>query len=114
MEKKEINLENPIFVFYVDVSNVSSQKGVEIMENYKRVFDIYSNITSWIIAADRTVVECIYDGVSKNRNSEISRFVKEINKRVDVLSSSKNFEDFKMNIRDWRINELIENEPPEE
>jgi hypothetical protein len=37
---------------------------------------------------------------------EISNLIKEIN-RIDIMSKSNSFEDFKINIRDWRINELV-------
>jgi hypothetical protein len=38
---------------------------------------------------------------------EISDLIKEINIRIDIMSKSNSFEDFKINIRDWRINELV-------
>ena len=38
---------------------------------------------------------------------EISDLIKEINTRIDIMSKSKSFEDFKITIRDWRINELV-------
>ena len=55
-----------------------------------------------------TRVECIYDGNSRDRNLELSKFIKEINSRVDILSNSSSFEDFKINIRDWRIDNVLD------
>lgn len=108
MEKIELNLDNPIFVFYLDVSNMSRQRVEEIILQHKTAFDIYSNITTWIIASDKTEVNCIFDGKYRNRDSELSELVKEINKRVEILSESKSFEDFKINIRNWRLSSIID------
>ena len=109
MEKIELNLNNPIFVTYLNVEGLSRQKAEEIIRSYENDFSKYSNITNWIVASDVSKIECIYDGKSGGRDLEISHLLKEINKRIDVLSNSKNFEDFKINIRNWRLNEIIEN-----
>lgn len=108
MEKTELNLENPIFVHYINISNLSRQSAEEYIDHYNKMVNQFSNITNWIIGADYTKVECVYDGKSKIRNSEISHIIKEINKRVDILSNSNSFEDFKMNVREWRLCEIIE------
>ncbi len=107
MEKIELNLNNPIFVFYINVSGFSRQQANEILTIQQEHFNIYSNITVWVVASDFNKIECIYDGGVNNRNMEISHIIKEINKRVDILSNSSNFEDFKMNVRNWRLNEII-------
>lgn len=109
MERIELNLNNPIFVFYVDINNMSHERANDTLMHYHKAFDVYSNITTWIVASDHTKVECVYDGGVNNRNMEISHIIKEINKRVEILSNSNNFDDFKMNVRDWRLNEIIEN-----
>lgn len=108
MEKTELNLENPIFTFYIKTDNLPHQQVNELVKNYQRAFASYTNITTWIVPCDFTRVECVYDGKSKIRNTEISRIVKEINKRVDILSNSSSFEDFKMSVREWRLSEIIE------
>jgi hypothetical protein len=64
----------------------------------------------WIVPSDVSRIECVYDGSVKTRKAELSRLIEEINKRVDLLSNSKSFEDFKMNIRDWRLDNLINGE----
>ena len=105
--KIEIDLSNPIFVVYIDIKGRSRQSAVEHIENTKRYFDIYKNITIWIIASDVSKIECVYDGQNRNRDIEISNLIKEINCKIDILSKSNSFDDFKINVRDWRINELI-------
>jgi hypothetical protein len=111
----ELDLKNPIFVLYVDVTGSSRQTANELICNAKSMFDIYSNVTMWIFPHNaKTKVECVYDGGSRVRNLELNDLIKVINSRVDILSQSKNFEDFKINIRDWRIDSLIKDNGTEE
>src|ERR1017187_2998309 len=98
-EKIELNLNNPIFTLYVNVGNLSRQRSEEILNQYIKLFSRYTNITVWVIASDNeTKMECLYDGSLKNRNMEILHIAKEINSRVDILSNSHDFDDFKINI----------------
>jgi antirestriction protein len=106
-EKIELDLNNPIFVAYVDTVNLTRQYAEEHLRNVKKMFDIYKNITVWVIASDETKIECVYDGQCRTRDMEISDLIKEINTRIDIMSKSNSFEDFKINIRDWRISELV-------
>lgn len=107
-EKIELDLNNPIFVAYIKTTTGSSRQMVEEhLHKTKKMFDVYKNITVWVIASDENKIECVYDGQSKNRDVEISNLIKEINTRIDILSKSKSFDDFKINIRDWRINEVV-------
>ena len=106
-EKIELDLNNPIFAVYVDTKTLSRQAGQEYLANVKRMFDVYSNVTMWIIASNETKVECVYDGQCRTRDMEISDLIKEINTRIDIMSNSHSFDDFKINIRDWRLSELI-------
>ena len=106
-EKIEINLDNPIFVVYVDTKNTSRQVAEEHLYKTKKMFDVYKNITVWVLSSDENKVECVYDGQCRQRDMEISGLIKEINTRIDIMSKSNSFDDFKINIRDWRINELV-------
>jgi hypothetical protein len=106
-EKIELDLNNPIFVAYVDTVNMTGQRAEEHLYRTKKMFDVYKNITIWVIASNETKIECVYDGQCRTRDMEISDLIKEINTRIDIMSKSNSFEDFKINIRDWRINELV-------
>ncbi len=106
-EKIELDLNNPIFTVYVDVSGKSRQAGYEYLAQVKSMFDVYKNVTMWIVASNETKIECVYDGQCRNRDMEISDLIKEINTRIDIMSNSHSFDDFKINIRDWRLSELI-------
>jgi hypothetical protein len=110
-EKIELNLNNPIFVCYINLDGLSRQRGYEQMQEVIKSLDIYKNATMWFLPGknnQETRIECIYDGWGRNRDSELFDLIKEINTRVDILSNSKNFEDFKMNVREWRLGTLLE------
>ena len=106
-EKIELDLNNPIFVAYVDTKNLTKQAAEEHLYKSKKMFDVYKNITIWVIASNETKIECVYDGQGKNRDMEINDLIKEINTRIDIMANSHSFDDFKINIRDWRLSEII-------
>lgn len=106
-EKIELDLNNPIFTVHVDVSGKSPQSAQQYLAQVRQTFDVYSNITMWILASNKTSIECVYDGQCRNRDMEISDLIKEINTRIDIMANSHSFDDFKINIRDWRLSELI-------
>jgi hypothetical protein len=106
-EKIELDLNNPIFVAYVDTKNLTRQAAEEHLYKSKKIFDVYKNITIWVIASNETKIECVYDGQGKNRDMEINDLIKEINTRIDIMANSHSFDDFKINIRDWRLSEII-------
>ena len=41
--------------------------------------------------------------------SELSDLTKAIDTRVDILSNSKSFDDFKLKVRDWRLETVLKN-----
>ena len=51
---EELNLENPIFILYIDVNGYSPMKAKEALEQLKNHFS-YKNVTTWIIRCDVTV-----------------------------------------------------------
>jgi hypothetical protein len=106
-EKVELNLDNPIFVCYINTINKTRQGIEKIIEETKKSLDVYTNITFWIIASDRDEIVCVYDGWGRNRDSELIDLIEEINKKIEIMSESHNFDDFKIRIRDWRLAKLI-------
>ena len=52
-------------------------------------------------------IECVYDGKGKTKDVEIAGLIEQINERITVLGQSNSFEDFKINIRDWRIDKIV-------
>ena len=108
VEKIEMNLDNPIFTVHVDVRNFPRERIEEILKQSKEMFDIYSNVTMWFVASDKTDIVCIYDGFARNRDYELKDLIEELNKKIEIMSESHSFDDFKINVRDWRLNSLID------
>ena len=113
MDKIELDLNNPIFAMYINVQGLSRQRANELIDITQKSFDVYSNVTFWILArADsgggETKIECVYDGGYTKRSKELINLIEEINKRIEILSSSSSHEEFKMNIRDWKLGDLFE------
>ena len=109
IEEKEIDLDNPIFVYYVNVYGLSHASVDRLLTEVKSAFN-YKNVTVWIVARSEgeTKIECVYDGRIRERSDELKFLIDEINEKVDILSKSGSFDDFKINIRDWRIKNLLE------
>jgi hypothetical protein len=108
IEEKEIDLDNPIFVYYVNVHGLSRQSTEEQIQKLTDIFK-YKNVTTWIVPRNEgeTKIECVYDGRIKERSEELKSLIEEINEKVDILSKSSNFDDFKINIRDWRLKNIL-------
>ncbi len=109
----ELNYEKPIFVYYLNVDGMSSQRAVETGINMQQMFSQYEDLVMWIIPVkdQNTRIDCIWGGESHNKDIELNRLIGEINERVDVLTKSNgNFDDFKIAMRDFRINRIINGE----
>jgi hypothetical protein len=105
---QELDLNNPIFVFYLNVENKSRQAAQEYVENTREHFDVYKNATMWFVAAKKDEVVCIYDGWGRVRDHELKELIEEINTKIEIMSNSHSFDDFKINVRDWRIGKLVD------
>lgn len=105
---QELDLNNPIFVFYLDVENYSQQSAQNYIESVRRNFDVYKNATMWFVAAKKDEVVCIYDGWGRVRDSELKDLIEEINTKIEIMSKSHSFEDFKINVRDWRLGKIVD------
>ena len=105
---KELDLNNPIFVFYLDVESKSPQSAQQHIENCQKHFNIYKNATMWFVAAKKDEVVCIYDGWGRIRDNELKDLIEEINTKIEIMSQSHSFEDFKINVRDWRLGKLVD------
>lgn len=108
MHKKEIDLDNPIFVYYLNVNAMPHQ---QIDETIKRLNEAWSfdNVVTWIVPRreGETKIECVYDGRVKGRSDELIELITELNEKIEILSGSNDFEDFKITVRDWRLNNLL-------
>ncbi len=104
----EINLDNPIFVYYINVDDISQQRADELINEIKDQWS-YLNVVTWIVPRreGETKIECVYDGRIRERSEELKELIEEINEKIDLMSQSSNFEDFKIIVRDWRLKNLL-------
>jgi len=93
------NLDNPIFVFYVDVngrSRKSAQESLKILSEAYR----FDNITFWIVPTSGTTkIECIWQG---KYNKSLLDEIKELLVDIDEVS------DFKQKIREILLGKITE------
>ena len=104
----EINLDNPIFVYYINVNGMSPQKANEVINQVKDQWS-YSNVVTWIVPRQQgdTKIECVYDGRVRERSEELKELIEVLNEKIDLMSNAGNFDDFKIIIRDGRVRTLL-------
>jgi hypothetical protein len=107
-KKQELDLNNPIFVFYVNCELKPPISAQEYIDSIQKNFDVYKNATMWFVKSNKDEVVCIYDGWGRVRDSEIKDLIEEINTKIEIMSNSHSFDDFKINVRDWRISKLVD------
>lgn len=107
-DKPEIDLDNPIFVYYINVDGMSHQHANELIANIQENWK-FSNVVTWIVPRreGETKIECVYDGRVKERSEELKELIEELNEKIDLMSNVNNFDDFKIIIRDWRLRTLL-------
>lgn len=102
---KDLNLSNPIFVFYIDVDGHSKQHAMNHITQLQSTF-AYSNITSWIVPIKgNSRVECIWDPSKNNTNIEMLGSI------MSSLDSEKiDFKEFKKMMREWKLTKITDEE----
>ena len=99
----EINLDNPIFTYYVNVSGLSRQRAMNMIDSIKAHFDKISNITVWIIPSDYTKMECTYQG--RWKESIVKKITDIVESCVDIGFDKS---ELKSEIRDYLIGEILD------
>ena len=107
-EPKEVDLDAPIFVYYVNVGGMSHQHAGQVLAELNEYWS-FPNITTWIVPRQQgdTKIECVYDGRIRERSEELKELIDELNEKVDIMSKSGSYEDFKVEIRNWRLKNLF-------
>ncbi len=96
----DINLDNPIFVYYINALNHPKQYVDQMIQNIKDSFP--SNITLWVVPCDYTKIECVFDGWKMK--SESLKKIYTIIEEMDV--DNPNFKKLKSKIREILIDDL--------
>jgi hypothetical protein len=114
MEPMELNLDNPIFVVYLNVDGHTRQKAEELIKQYRRFLN-YDNVTFWIMAVEdqKTKIELIWKGqkyeIPSNDNS-VKTIKKSLTKLVDIISEGLTDDVLKQKLRDFTLDQILENE----
>ena len=108
LEENELNLDNPIFTYYVNIGGMSRQRAEETLSEIAKSFN-YQNVTIWFVPIQQgdSRIDCVYDGRIRERSEELKSLIEELNEKVDILSRTNSFEDFKIEVRDWRLKNLF-------
>lgn len=80
--EREINPENPVFVFYIKTTNMSRLSGHECIERARKEYS-YSNAECIFIGSDIDKVECIYFGsYGREKFTEVNDLILELRERM--------------------------------
>jgi hypothetical protein len=114
MNKEELNLDNPIFIVYVNVDNMSRQTSENLLDSYQKMLS-YKNCTFWVVPVQEqmTKFEIIWKGKdheNSNTDSEKSiRFLKEkMTNLMDMIADGISDDVIKQKLRDFSLNQLID------
>lgn len=104
---KIINLDNPIFVYYVNLNNISRVRASSIIEEIRKEMN-YSNISIWILPSNETKIEVLWKG---NSNMLFDNSLQEISKKIKLIGEIilDGIEDnsVKQKLRNHLLNDLI-------
>ena len=102
----EVNLNNPIFAYYFNCENMSRQSVDQALNQLNANFDRYTNITFWIVPANYTKIECVYNGQgSKYLISKIEDLLTKLS--IDYPNNEIAFSNFKQELRELLISEIV-------
>ena len=112
----QLDLDNPIFLVYLNVDGMGSAHAQELIENYKR-FLKYDNCTFWVVAVQdqKTKFELIwkgqkYDTQSFDNVQAITQLNKRMSKLMELISEGTTDDVLKQKLRDFALDQILENE----
>jgi hypothetical protein len=97
----EINLDNPIFVYYFDAKNHPRSYIENTFYNLSEQMNKYTNITFWIVPSDVTKIDCIFDGYKSTKSS-----LKVLCDCLETIATDPSLREFKVRMRDMLISEI--------
>jgi hypothetical protein len=111
----ELNLDNPIFVVYLNVDGIPRAVGQDLIESYKANLK-YDNCTLWIVAVtdQQTKFEMIWKGQkydtspSEDNTKKIKNAYKRMSKLIELLSEGTTDDVLKQKLRDLTLTEILD------
>jgi hypothetical protein len=111
----ELNLQEPIFVVYVDVHNLRSEIAREKLKQAKDLLS-YNNVTTWVIADKINKVELIWQGSKYSTNPGIMNFnnfenlINRFNEVIEVISNGTSDTSIKQQLRNLQLKKVLDND----
>ena len=110
-----LNLENPIFIVYVDVDGLTNKHSIEKLESAKRHLS-YDNVTMWFIADKTNKIELIWQGSKYSTNPGIMDFnnfenlINRFNEVIEVISNGTDDASIKQQLRNLQLKKIIDDD----
>jgi len=108
-----LDLNNPIFVLYINVHGMSRQRAEEAAAQMLKNIN-YDNITTWCIPIENqdSRIELIWKGhqyeIGLRNPSEISKIEDRIKMIIDITSKGASETDIKQRLREVLIGDIID------
>jgi hypothetical protein len=110
----QLDLDNPIFVVYLNVDGLSEARAHDLIDNY-RSFLKYDNCTFWTVAVtdQKTKFEMIwkgqkYDTSSYDNIEAITHLNKRMSKLMDFISEGTTDDVLKQKLRDFTLDQILD------
>lgn len=105
-----LDLNNPIFVLYINIHGISRQRADEFVAQMLK----YNNITTWCVPIENqdSRIELIWKGhqyeIGLRNPSEISKIEDRIKMIIDIISKGASEIDIKQRLREVLIGDIID------
>jgi len=111
----ELNLDNPVFVVYLNVEGMPRAVAQDLIQSYKAYLK-YDNCTFWIVAVQdqQTKFEMIWKGQkydtppSEDNTNKIKFAYKRMSKLIELLSEGTSDDVLKQKLRDLTLTEILD------
>jgi hypothetical protein len=111
-EMSDLNLENPIFVIYVDITDLTHNQAKEKLESLRHQFS-FDNVTTWIFADKINKVDVIWQGSKYSENPGVVNFnnfenlINRCNEVLEVISDGVSDTAIKQKLRDLQLKKVL-------
>jgi hypothetical protein len=111
-EMSDLNLENPIFVIYVDITDLTRNQAKEKLESLRHQFS-FDNVTTWIFADKINKVDVIWQGSKYSENPGVVNFnnfenlINRCNEVLEVISDGVSDTAIKQKLRDLQLKKVL-------
>lgn len=109
MIEEKLDLENPIFVVYIDVDGLTNQSARDKFESAKKYLN-YSNVTMWYIADKFNKIELIWKGSKYSSDpgtTNLEGLITRVNQIIEIISDTTDNSIIKQRLRDLQLKSIL-------